>query len=121
MTSEIQEHIDACNEALTNAIDSQEQEEWRLWRSLRNQASKYIHKIKGEYMSNVLNNTKTLWKAIKLVTNEDNSTLPRRIIVGGKFITSSKEIAQQCILFFKDKIERTLGKVTLIRCYSSDS
>ena len=103
--SEISNAISEANAQLTCAIQSNDIEEWRAYRALRNLASKIIKKIKGEYYTRVLNNTNALWKSIKLVTNDDCSTLPRRIIYKGLTYTSIYKIASISNIFFKDKIE----------------
>ena len=105
MSSEIQNKLNKCDEAITDAIATPEIQMWRLGRSLRNQASKLIERIKNKYFTSIFNNTKTIWKSIKLVTNKNTATLPRRINVEGKSITSSKAIENECILFFKNKMD----------------
>ena len=105
MTSEVNDRIEQSNQALSEAIRKNEPEEWRLAKSIRNQAHKYIEKVKGEYLTSVLSNTRNMWKSIKMVTNDDNCTLPRRLNHEGKLITSTKEIANICMRFFINKIE----------------
>ena len=105
MCEEADYRLNECDKALTEAIRTDEQEKWRVWRSLRNQTSRFIDQIKGDYFTRVLNNTNQIWKAIQLVTNEDNSSVPRRINWNGESLTSSKKIANVCIDFFKNKIE----------------
>ena len=104
MNEQIKDQIRASNEALTTAIESGDIEEWRLFRSIRNQVSKVIKYFKSEYYIAMINKTKTMWKAMKLVTNNDDSSLPRRVIVEGQTITSPKTITNKCNEFFRDKI-----------------
>ena len=54
-------------------------------------AIQFHEQIKEDYMK--------IWKTIKIVTNDDNGTLPRRIQHKGRIITSAKEKANHCISF----------------------
>ena len=105
LTPEANELIEESNSELTKAIRVNEPEQWRLSKSIRNQAHRFIEKIKGEYLTCVLNNSRKLWKSIQVVTNDDNATLPRRINFEGRTINSSKEIANICMKYFINKIE----------------
>ena len=77
LNNEINEAIEASNEQLSVAIRSGAVEEWRTFRSLRNTATKVINFFKGEYYTIMLTKMKTMWRTVKLITNEDASTLPR--------------------------------------------
>ena len=105
MNTEIKDQIIASNEALTEAINTKELEKWRLFRSARNQVYKIIEFFKKEYYQAMLNRTKTLWRTTKLITNCDNSSLPRKVIVNGKTESSPKIIADKMCEFFQSKIE----------------
>ena len=56
-------------------------------------------------MKKALEKGNKMWNVIRRATNTDNNTLPRRINHEGKMVTSSKEIANIFINFFKHKIE----------------
>ena len=101
----ISDAIKSSNDQLSVAIRTGAVEEWRSFRALRNIASRILNHFKTEYFTDQLNRTKTLWKTVKHITNDDNSTLPRRILFNGTCYTSVKKICEISNRFFKDKIE----------------
>ena len=95
---------------LSTAIDSGVIEEWRLYKSIRNQINKFIDIRKRIYYEKLLERFSNLWKTVKDLSGSNVCTIPRRIISGGKTITSPKKLADACNNFFVNKVGKIRTK-----------
>ena len=104
MSPELKELETELDEQLNTAIRSKDIEEWRLYKSLRNQFFKYVEGAKRIYYSGILNTSKELWKTAKKLMKQDSASVPDKIMINGKLEASPKRIADSFCEYFLTKI-----------------
>ena len=63
--SEIVEQIRVCNNLLTNAIKSHDQDNWREYRNKKSSVNKEIKQLKSKYLKSKLTEKNNNWKFLK--------------------------------------------------------
>ena len=70
------------------AIQTNDNEEWRLFRALRNQLFKDIDAAKKAYFKTRLEKSKDMWRLFNEESNDNSTSIPTKILIGEKYITS---------------------------------
>ena len=101
------------NEAHKIASETKSQDDYRLYKSLRNQATAKMRQEKKAWERLKLNSTKndpsTLWKNVKSWLNWNNSGPPSRLFHNGRMINSPAGIAGTMNSFFLGKVAGLRG------------
>ena len=90
---------------LETAIVSKDVEEWRFFRSLRNQAFKFIELAKKNYFIERLANRKSIWREFRAFKGEEDAGYPDKIIFEGNEVASQRKMTEIFSRFFSKKIE----------------
>ena len=105
----------ARNEAHEKAAQSDCPEDWRHFRSLRNQATASSRSDKREWerkkLDNHANNSTDIWKCVKGWLGWGGGGPPTQLFSGGRILTSPVGIATAMNGFFIDKIRRLRGGI----------
>ena len=112
VSEEVVEHIDETNKQLSKAIQTKDTNEWRLYKTMKNQVSKIIEKMKRSYYMGKMKRIRSMWGTIKELAGTKEITTPRTLITGGKQVTSPKEMADTLNEHFTEKIEEIRRKFT---------
>ena len=96
---------------LKKARLSNRDEDWKLYRSLRNQVTAQIRKAKCNYNKKLIqensDNPKTFWKTInKILPNEKKKRVPSVINIDGNLIIDRNKIANAFNLYFIGSVVR---------------
>ena len=97
-------------EQLEHAIQSSDLDEWRLFRSLRNQAHKFLEFTKKTYFIQRFSTAKNVWREFRQFQGEDNNKSPTKIVKDGREIASPKKLCEEFNDFFIRKIELIQSK-----------
>ena len=102
--------------ALDTARQTNNPEEWREYRALRNQATQSMRNDNFKHMQNKINsgNSSKLWQSVKQLAGQTLKGPPNQIFINGSVITSPKEIATQMNQFFINKISRIRESIPFI-------
>ena len=96
------------NSAQANAAQTQDLDDWRLYKSLRNTATSKMRQEKKAWEKMKLDSTKhnpsTLWKSVKTWLNWNNSGPPSQLFHQGRLINSPAGLAGTMNSFFIDKV-----------------
>ena len=96
------------NSAQANAAQTQDLDDWRLYKSLRNTATSKMRQEKKAWEKMKLESTKhnpsTLWKSVKTWLNWNNSGPPSQLFHQGRLINSPAGLAGTMNSFFIDKV-----------------
>ena len=90
---------------LEEGIRHGDNEEFRVYRSIRNKVYKSIETAKRIYFNEIIPNSRNMWNTIKDIAGKKEYTIPKRIIHKGEFHTSQKRIANLMNEFFIEKID----------------
>ena len=111
-TKDLQKERD---EAQEKAAMSDNPEDWRQFRSLRNQATAGSKADKKEWERNKLdhrdNASTDIWKSVKGWLGWGGGGPPTQLFTGGRIVTSPAGIASAINNFFIDKIRRLRGNI----------
>lgn len=96
---------------LKKARLSNRDEDWNLYRSLRNQVTSQIRKAKCNYNKKLIqdnsDNPKTFWKTMnKILPNEKKKRVPAAIHIDGNLITDRNKIANAFNSYFIGSVGR---------------
>ena len=91
---------------LEKAIRLNEIEEWRIFRSMRNQLLKWMKNVYSQRMERKMNDKRTMWNQFKNVVNPNKGSIPTCIITENKQETSPAKISNMMNNFFMEKIEK---------------
>ena len=106
INEETRDYIKLADTQLNCAISSNDVEEWRIYKYMRNRITEIIEASKLVYYTKILVNSKDMWRTIKNCTKVNPSTIPRLIISNGETITSPKKLADLANCHFKEKINK---------------
>ena len=109
-SSDTEEVKNKAEEQLQKAITSGDIEDWRLFRSFRNQAFRFIEAAKRTFFIGRLNNTKNLWREFRSYKGENDNSSPTKVIEGTKEITSPKKMCNVFNDFFINKTKDIQAK-----------
>ena len=108
------------NEAHEKASMSNDPEEWRFFRSLRNQATAKGRADKKKWEENKLDPTQNTsadtWKTVKDWLGWGNSGPPTQLFYGGRMVTKPAGLASSMNGFFIDKVKSLRSKIPLVNC-----
>ena len=103
------------NEAQAKAAQSNEAEEWRQYRSLRNQATAKGREDKRKWEEQKLdhceNSPADVWKTVKGWLGWGSTGPPTQLFSEGRVVTSPAGIASSMNRFFLDKIKKLREKI----------
>ena len=103
------------NMAQRTAAASGDQEDWRLFRGLRNQcvAAQRMDRQNWEKrkLSSSENSPSTLWKSVKGIIGWSNTGPPTRLFHMGKYISSPAGLATTLNNFFVNKVKNLRGSI----------
>ena len=109
LNSEIKALMFDRDEAQRKASASKDQDDWRLYKNLRNTVTDRLRKCKAEWEANKLINIDThpkdVWKNIKSLMNMKISGPPTQLIHNGNIINSPIDLATTMNDYFIDKID----------------
>ena len=94
-----------CDQQLEIAIEKNENEEWRLHKSLRNQLTKWLERINRMKMEETCGNPKKMWRKVKNYVTPEKGTIPLKIITQEKTETSPGKLAKIMNDFFIKNVE----------------
>ena len=98
------------NNAQATAAQSQNLDDWRLYKSLRNSATARMRQEKKAWEKMKLDSSKhdpsTLWKSVKTWLNWNNSGPPSQLFHLGRLINSPAGLAGAMNSFFIEKVSR---------------
>ena len=97
--------IDTKNKLLTNAINTKNIDDWRLFKNKNNIINKKIKEAKINYYNQAFESNNNKWKTLKNINNTNKQTPPNMIINNGKQITSPKIIANIANNYFIEKFK----------------
>ena len=111
MSGQIKKVMYQRDNQLKKAKLSNRDEDWKLYRSLRNQVTAQIRKAKCNYNKKLIqdnsDNPKTFWKTInKILPNEKKKRVPSAINIDGNLITDRNMIANAFNLYFIGSVAR---------------
>ena len=95
---------------LENAIESKHIEDWRLFRSLRNQAYKYLENAKKTFYVARFAKAGNIWREFGKFQGENDNKSPIKVIHEGKEVSSPKKMARIFNNFFINKVEEIQKK-----------
>ena len=98
--------LNDANQELSAAIRFDEIEQWRVYKSKRNQALNYIESLKKDYYTDLLNNSPDMWSTVKRITGFAKQAIPTRIAVDNIMVSSPVKIAKKFNIFFYEKIQK---------------
>ena len=104
-TAETKELKEETDKALEKAINDNENEDWRLFRSTRNRYRKLLDKCYNIYMKGKLIDPRNLWNIVESRVKPDKKGSPTTINFEGKQIRSPQKLAEVFNEYFIDKIE----------------
>ena len=111
-TKQLQKNRDKAHE---KAVQSDCPEDWRHFRSLRNQATASSRSDKKEWerknLDNQANTSTDIWKCVKGWLGWSAGGPPTQLFSGGRIVTSPVGIATAMNGFFIDKIRRLRGGI----------
>ena len=87
---ELKEQSRDADEKLKDAIRTNEKEVWVEYKKLRNLLFKVIDKAKIGFYTNLIDKSKNVMKTVKHLTNNNESTIPKRIVDDTGIVTSPK-------------------------------
>ena len=103
------------NEAQKLASQTRDQDDFRQFKSLRNQATAKMRQDKKAWekqkLSSSTNNSSSLWKNVKSWLNWNNSGPPTKLFHHGQMISSPAGIAGIMNSFFMDKVAGLREKI----------
>ena len=102
---DVKEIIGDAEKQLEKAINTNNIEEWRWFKSLRNQAFKFLEIAKRNYFIQKLSTARNIWREFKIYKGEQEESYPVKIVEESKEITSPKKMADLFSKFFIEKIE----------------
>ena len=98
------------NSAQAEAAKSGKPEDWRYYRSLRNQCLSSLWKDRKDWEKQRLNSTVNkpteIWKTVKQILNWNNSGPPNQLLHEGKIINSPAGLATTLNSFFINKVKK---------------
>ena len=89
---------------LNTAINSNDMDDWRMFKHFRNTVSRSIDKAKKIYFDNKFDNNNDKWKTLRDVTGNNKTKTPKTIIHNGNPVVSPQKIANIANEFFISKI-----------------
>ena len=89
------------------AIQTNNNEEWRLFRHMRNSLYKNIETRKKEYYENCFKCKKQTWNVIKEETQDSNTNVPIKLIFDDEYVTKPIEISNKLNSHLIDKVVNT--------------
>ena len=98
---EVKEYKRDAENLLTEAIQNNTPENWRLFKYCRNKYYRLSNKAKTAYYQRILGKDYSLWRTIKM---KERGEPPSEILWHGRRITSPKKISNIMNEFYKKKI-----------------
>ena len=106
------------NEAQKTAATSGSQEDWRVYRGLRNRcvSAQRMDRKKWEEkkLSSTENSPAQLWKSVKGIVGWNSSGPPTRLFENGKYINSPSGLAATMNKFFIDKVKKLRKSIPVV-------
>ena len=96
---------------------SKKDEDWILYRKLRNSCTKLLHKKKSDYMSNLYksynekNDAKFMYRTTKEILGWTNMGQPSYFLSNGVFIKKPVEMANLLLDFYNEKTKNLMSKI----------
>ena len=110
LSKETKQLLQERNNAHKTASESGYQDDWRMFRCLRNRANSIMKQEKKTWeqhrLSHLENNSATLWKSIKTWLNWKTSGPPTQLFHEGELIRKPGDLADTMNRFFIDKVNR---------------
>ena len=106
INEEIKEMYDEAKSHLELGINQNDNDEFRMFRSIRNRVYKAIDAAKQAYFESIIPNSKNMWRNLQDLAGKKEFVTPRRLIHSGNMITSQKRIANITNDFFIEKIDK---------------
>jgi hypothetical protein len=98
------------NKAGLTATQTKDNDDWRLYKSLRNTETSRMRQEKKAWeemkLSSTKHNPSTLWKNVKTWLNWNNSGPPSQLFHNGRLVNSPAGLAGTMNSFFMDKVTR---------------
>ena len=111
---------------LNKAKKSELQEDWKMYRSFRNQVTLLIRKAKCNYNKKLIDdnsdNPKNFWKTInKILPNSKNKSVPSVVDIEGKLILNKAGIANAFNSYFTETVRNLVNSMGNALKVSADS
>ena len=101
--------------AQKTAVLTKCQDDWRYYKSLRNQVTSKLRSEKKTWesmkMCSATNDLSSLWKNMKIWLNWNSSGPPTRLVVEGKLLNSPADLANTMNTFFIDKVKNLRSRI----------
>ena len=111
-TKELQ---DQRNAAQKQAVGSSKQEDWRKYRSLRNQATASARRDLASWTSSKLcskaNSQSDVWSAVKRILNWEGGGPPSQLFYEGRMLTKPAAVASAINTFFVKKVKSIIAGI----------
>ena len=97
LDTEAHQQIQQRQQQYRQAQQTDTQEDWRLYRHIRNTTKRLLDRLKTAYYTNKFTNNNdnptAMWGTLKHITNNNDQTTPKTIIHNNNYITSPRAIA----------------------------
>ena len=116
LTTRTKELQAAARAAQVKAVESEEQEDWRVYRSLRNQKSRAVKEDQVKWQKDKLsstNNPSDMWKAAKSMLGWACSGPPTQLYHLGQYVSSPSGLATTMNEFFLEKVKKLRESIPL--------